>query len=121
MTRVLELAVNPIVDVDAPVAEVFPDSEPRWALPAVSPRVDRGHRDVEVFGEFLSGDERFEMLHAPIMRPNPVSRVLPRCHLPCSSPVRACFCNSSGRSMPPAQVRCDRAADTLVRGFLTLW
>ena len=80
MTRVLELAVNPIIDVDASVAEVFPDSEPRWTLPVVSPRVDGGDRDVEVFGEFLSGDERFEMLHAPIMRPNPVSRVLSRCH-----------------------------------------
>ncbi len=75
MTRVFELAADPLVDVDAPVAEVFPDSEPRWALPAMSPGVDRGQRDVEVFGEFLGGDERFEMLHASIMRPNPVSRV----------------------------------------------
>ncbi len=67
--------LDPLLYVDAPVAEVFPDSESGWTLPAVSPRVDRGHWDVEVFGEFLSGDERFEMLHAPIMRPNPVSRV----------------------------------------------
>ena len=85
MTRFLELALDPLVDVDGSVAEVFPDAESGWALPVVSPRVDRGYRDVEVFGEFLSGDERFEVLHAPIMRPNPVSRVLSRCHLPCCS------------------------------------
>jgi hypothetical protein len=112
--------LDPLIDVDAPVAEVFPDSKPRWTLPAVSPRVERLDRDGEVLGEFLGGDERFEMLHAPIMRSNPVSRVLSRCHLPCSPPVRACFCNSSIWSVPLAQIRCDRATDTLLTGLLTL-
>ncbi|MEA2000705.1 MAG: hypothetical protein U9N84_02270, partial [Actinomycetota bacterium] len=35
------------------------------------------------------------------------------------SPVRACFCNSSNRSMPPAQIRYDRATDTLLTGLPT--
>ena len=77
-------------------------------------------RDVEVLGEFLGGDERFELVHASIMRPNPVSGVLSRCHSPCYPPVRACFCNSFIRPVPTAQIRCDRATDTLLTGLLTL-
>jgi hypothetical protein len=37
------------------------------------------------------------------------------------SPVRACFCNFSICPVLPAQIRFDRAADTLLTGLLTLW
>ena len=48
------------------------DPEAGRALAAVSPRVDGGDGNVEIVGEVLGGDQRFEMLHAPIMSSNPV-------------------------------------------------
>ncbi len=39
------------------------DPEPRWALAAVPPCIDRGHRHVEVFREIFDGKQLVELLH----------------------------------------------------------
>lgn len=72
MLRVLKAAVDPLVDVGAPVAEVFSDPKPWWAVAAVAPRVDGGDRNVEEVGKVLCREQWFETLHAPIVRPDPV-------------------------------------------------
>jgi hypothetical protein len=51
---------------------VFADPKPWWALAAVSPRVDGGDRNIEELGKVLCGEQWFEMLHAPIVRHDPV-------------------------------------------------
>ncbi len=39
------------------------DPEPRWALAAVPPCIDRGHRHLEVFREIFDGEQLVQVLH----------------------------------------------------------
>ena len=39
------------------------DPEPRWALAAVPPCIDRGHRYLEVFREVFDGKQLVELFH----------------------------------------------------------
>jgi hypothetical protein len=37
----------------------------------VAPGVDGGNRDIEEVGEVLGGEQRFEIVHRPMVRGNP--------------------------------------------------
>ena len=62
---------DPLLDVASSVAEVSADAETGWTLLAVSPGVDGGEWDVEKFGQLLSGEQRFELVHPVIVDDHP--------------------------------------------------
>ena len=98
------------------------DAEADGSLSPVPPRVQGLDRDVEEVGEFFCGEEPVvAVVHGWIMRVDPFSRVLFRCHF-----RRSLFSDvaSSEAFSSPLTLRltCSwRVLDTLMRGSLTLW
>jgi hypothetical protein len=60
---VLEPFGDPPLDVTESVSEVSACLESRRALASVSPRVQGGHRHVQVAGELPDGQEPVELIH----------------------------------------------------------
>ncbi len=78
---VLEPFGDPPLDVTESVPEVSACLESRRALPSVSPRVQGGHRHVQVAGEVRDGEEPIEFIHGRILHRDPVHPLSSRCLL----------------------------------------
>ena len=130
VTRACDAVFDPHFDVDPAVADVSADPEADRSLAPVPPCVQGLDWDVEETGEFRCGEETFVVVaHGPIMRVDPVIRVLFRCQFRCSWLSRIAG-SEAGSSSLTLSLTCswrvydrvlDRVADTLVRGLLTLW
>ncbi len=80
-----DTVLNPHLDVDPSVTEMLAGPEADRSSSSVAPCVEGLDWDVEEVGEFFCGEETVVVgVHGRIMRVNPLSRVLFRCHCRCS-------------------------------------
>jgi hypothetical protein len=67
--------VDPFLNVALSVAKVLADPETRWALSAISPRIDGCYRHIEMVGEVIHCKQPLEGVHAGILRNDPLNRM----------------------------------------------
>ena len=77
---VLYTFIDPEVDVALAVAKVTAHLEPRRALSAVPPGVERGNWYLQIGGEVLDREQRIEGAHSSTVHDDPVSGMPNRCH-----------------------------------------
>lgn len=95
----LELLLDPILDVGLAVANVSADSESGWSFSSVSPLVGGPDRHIKVSGELLDRHELVVRCHSVIVWLDPVhgrSRILSRAfeHTPTPGQTRLSNCQS---------------------------
>lgn len=66
--RVLELTLDPVLDVLPSVADVSSDPEPWRSFSPVPPLVEGGHRHSQVVGEILHAEKAIGSFHVDILR-----------------------------------------------------
>ena len=70
--RRLQLILNPFLDIAPPVADMSTHSETGRPFSAVTPLVEGGDGDTEVFGKVLDGEQPVLVFHAFYHPRNPV-------------------------------------------------
>lgn len=67
----LNLLLDPFLNIGAPVSDVAADSESGWSFSSVSPLVEGSDGHAEVLGEFLDCHELFVGCHDLMVLLNP--------------------------------------------------
>lgn len=63
MTCLCDSVVDPAFDVAPSEAKIPADAESWWAVVTMSPRVDGGHRHVEILSKIFDGQQLVEVFH----------------------------------------------------------
>jgi hypothetical protein len=84
----LELLLNPFVDVGTPVSDMSTDPESGWPLSSVPPLVQGPDRHAQVLGELLDGHELFVGCHGLTFVLDPFDGLSTLCQQPFRKPFR---------------------------------
>lgn len=70
----LDESFDPLIEVGTPVSDVSSDSETWWTCPVITPLVEGGDGDAEVFGDFFDCEESVVGVHSEIVEDDPLRR-----------------------------------------------
>ena len=102
----LELLLDPLLNVGAPVSDVSADSESWWSFSSVSPLVEGSDGHAEVSGEFLDCHELLVGCHDVMVLLNPFVRLSAEWRRPFPKPLRKPSNPWSGTFPGSAEISC---------------